>query len=453
MKIKQTDFSTGNVCRNILEVGIPLTFAQLLNLLYNVVDRIYIGRIPGAGKLALTGVGICFPIIALISAFTQLFGNGGAPLFSMERGKGNTSEAEKIMGTSFSMLVLCGILITLLGYIFYKPVLYAFGASGLTFPYASEYFGIYLSGTVFVMISVGMNPYINSQGFGNMGMLTVLIGAVLNIVLDPLFIFVLKLGVKGAAIATVISQAVSCLWVLSFLTGKRAALKIKRQYIGVEFSRALRIVAMGVPSFVINFTNSLVQVTCNTTLQTFGGDLYVGIMTVLTSVREIVSMPFMGISQGAIPVMSYNYGEKAYGKVKTAIKFITVFCVVYTTIAWAVLAIFPEAFIRIFNKDTELILMGAKSLKIYFFGFFFMAFQLAGQNTFLALGKAKHATFFSLFRKAIIVVPLTLILPHLWNLGVDGVFWAEPVSNVLGGLTCFIVMLITVKKELKNETV
>ena len=453
MKMHQTDFSTGSVYRNILEVAIPMTAAQILNLLYNVVDRIYIGRIPGAGKLALTGVGICFPIIALISAFTNLFGNGGAPLCSMERGRGNDNEAEKIMGTAFSMLSLCGIIIMLFSYIFYKPILFAFGASEVTFPYAKDYLNIYLSGTVFVMISVGMNPYINSQGFGNVGMLTVLIGAVLNIILDPIFIFTLNLGVKGAAIATVISQGVSCLWVLSFLAGKKAVLKLKRNTLKVKFQRLKSIIALGIPSFVMGFTNSLVQVTCNSTLQTFGGDLYVGIMTVLISVREIVSMPIMGLTHGAVPVMSYNYGEKAYGKVKKAIRFITVLCIVYTLIAWGLLVILPEAFIRIFNQDAELVATGVHSLKIYFFGFCFMAFQMAGQNTFLALGKAKQATFFSLFRKAIIVVPLTLILPNILNLGVDGVFLAEPVSNVLGGLACFTGMLITVKKVLKDETV
>lgn len=451
--MKQTDFSKGNVCKNILEVGLPMTLAQLLNLLYNVVDRIYIGKIPGAGKLALTGVGICFPIIALISAFTNLFGQGGAPLFSMERGKGNNDEAEKIMGNSFSMLVLCGIFLMIFSYVFYKPILYAFGASDITFPYSSDYLSIYLSGTLFVMISLGMNPYINAQGFGNMGMFTVLIGAVLNIVLDPIFIFVFNLGIKGAAIATVISQFISCLWVLRFLTGGKAVIKLKKQALKIEVQRILRTVSLGVPSFVIQFTNSLVQITCNSTLQTFGGDLYVGTMTVLTSVREIVSMPFMGISQGAIPVMSYNYGQKAYDRVKTAIKFITIFCVAYTVFAWGILALIPETFIRIFNDDPELISVGVHSLKIYFFGFFFMAFQMAGQNTFLSLGKAKHATFFSLFRKAIIVVPLTLILPRIFGLGVDGVFLAEPISNVVGGVTCFTVMCITVRKEFSREEI
>lgn len=451
MKVHQTDFSSGSVYKNIMEVAVPMTFAQLLNLLYNIVDRMYIGRIPEVGTLALTGVGVCFPIITLITAFTFLFGNGGAPLCAMERGRGNEEEAEKLMGNTFSMLILTGALLMAVGFLFYRPILYAFGASDITFPYTGAYIRIYLLGTLFVMISLGMNPFINSQGFGNMGMLTVLIGAVLNILLDPLFIFGFHMGVQGAALATILSQMCSAVWVLRFLTGRRAVLCLKKEAMHVSWKRVKSIMGLGVSGFIMAFTNSLVQVVCNATLQVYGGDLYVGIMTVLNSVREIFSMPVMGLSNGASPVMSFNYGAKAYDRVKKAIGFVTVICVGYTLLAWGILKIVPEFFIRIFNDEPALIAEGVPALHIYFFGFCFMALQFTGQSVFVALGKAKKATFFSIFRKAIIVVPLTVLLPKLGGLGVDGVFWAEPVSNVIGGCASFFTMLLTVLPELKER--
>lgn len=452
MKTHQTDFSHGSVYRNILEVAVPMTFAQLLNLLYNIVDRMYIGRIPEVGTLALTGVGLCFPIITLITAFTYLFGNGGAPLCAMERGRGNDEEAEKLMGNTFTMLLITGVILMVIGFVFYKPILYLFGASDVTFPYAGEYITVYLFGTLFVMISLGMNPFINSQGFGNMGMLTVLLGAVMNIVLDPLFIFVFGMGVRGAAVATVLSQFISAAWVLRFLTGKRAVLHLKKEAMKIQWRRVRNIMALGVSGFIMAFTNSLVQIVCNATLQVYGGDLYVGIMTVLNSVREIFTMPVMGLTNGASPVMSYNYGERAYGRVKKAIGFITVVCAAYTLVAWGILQVIPEFFIHLFNSEPELVSKGVPALHIYFFGFVFMALQFSGQSVFVALGKARKATFFSLFRKVIIVVPLTILLPMLDSLGVDGVFWAEPISNLLGGCSCFFTMLLTVLPELKNRT-
>lgn len=443
----QTDFSNGSVYRNILEVAVPMTLAQLLNLLYNIVDRIYIGRIPEVGTLALTGVGICFPIITMISAITNLFGNGGSPLCSMERGRGNRDEAEKLMGNTFLMLVLSGVVMMIVGYVFHKPILYAFGASDTTYPYAGEYIRIYLLGTVFVMISVGMNPFINSQGFGSVGMLTVLIGALLNIVLDPLFIFVLSMGVRGAALATIISQTVSAVWVVRFLTGGKAILKLKFSAMKLRWTRIVRIMSLGASSFMMAFTNGLVQIVCNATLQTWGGDLYVGIMTVLNSVREIFSMPVMGLTNGASPVMSFNYGAKTYERVKKAIWFTALLCLVYTLAAWGIIALVPEFFIRLFNDDSTLLSAGVESLRIYFMGFCFMALQFAGQSAFTALGKAKKAVFFSIFRKVIIVVPLTILLPKM-GLGVLGVFWAEPISNIVGGCASFFTMLATVMPEL-----
>ena len=469
MQTHQTDFSTGNVYRNIMEVAVPMIIAQILNLLYNIVDRIYIGRIPEIGATALTGVGLCFPIITLITAFTYLFGNGGAPLCSMERGRGNREEAEMLMGNTFVMLIGTGVILTAIGLIFYRPILYAFGASDVTFSYASDYIRIYLLGTLFVMITLGMNPFINSQGFGNTGMLTILIGAVLNILLDPLFIFGMHMGVRGAALATIISQFCSAIWVLRFLTGKKAILNLKKNAMRISWKRVGSIVSLGMSGFFMAFTNSLVQVVCNATLQTWGGDIYVGVMTVLNSVRDIFTMPVHGLTTGASPVMSFNYGEKAYDRVKKAIKFITAVCVIYTLAGWGILKLLPEFFIRIFNSDPGLlekgvpalhiyffgdanvIEAGVRPLHIYFFGFVFMALQFTGQSVFVALGKAKKATFFSLFRKVVIVVPLTVLLPHVNGLGTDGVFWAEPVSNLVGGCACFFTMLATVLPELNKR--
>lgn len=453
MKAHQTDFSRGSVYRNIMEVAAPMILAQLLNLLYNIVDRIYIGRIPKVGTTALTGVGICFPIISLVSAFTYLYGNGGAPLCAMERGRGNEEEAEKLMGNSFFLLLVTGVVLLILGELFYRPVLYFFGASDATFVYAREYIRLYLLGTVFVMVSVGMNPFINSQGFGNMGMVSVLIGAALNILLDPLFIFGFRMGVKGAALATILSQLCSAVWVMWFLTSKKAVLKLKISCMRLEAARVKRILGLGVSGFIMSFTNSLVQVVCNATLQTYGGDIYVGVMTVLNSVREICTLPVQGFTNGASPVMSFNYGEKAFERVKKAIWFVTAVCVSYTVLIWGTLRLAPAFFIRIFNDSPELLEKAVPSLHIYFFGFCFMALQFTGQSVFVALGKSRRATFFSLLRKAFIVAPLTVLLPRVANLGVDGVFWAEPISNLIGGCACFITMLCTILPELRKGIV
>lgn len=453
MKAHQTDFSRGSVYRNIMEVAAPMILAQLLNLLYNIVDRIYIGRIPKVGTTALTGVGICFPIISLVSAFTYLYGNGGAPLCAMERGRGNEEEAEKLMGNSFFLLLVTGVVLLILGELFYRPVLYLFGASDATFVYAREYIRLYLLGTVFVMVSVGMNPFINSQGFGNMGMVSVLIGAALNILLDPLFIFGFRMGVKGAALATILSQLCSAVWVMWFLTSKKAVLKLKISCMRLEAARVKRILGLGVSGFIMSFTNSLVQVVCNATLQTYGGDIYVGVMTVLNSVREICTLPVQGFTNGASPVMSFNYGEKAFERVKKAIWFVTAVCVSYTVLIWGVLRLAPAFFIRIFNDSPELLEKAVPSLHIYFFGFCFMALQFTGQSVFVALGKSRRATFFSLLRKAFIVAPLTVLLPRVANIGVDGVFWAEPISNLIGGCACFITMLCTILPELRKGIV
>lgn len=447
---QKTDFTIGPVWKRIVAQAVPLTIAQLVQLLYNVVDRMYLGHMGDANSMALTGVGLTFPVITLIMAITALFGVGGVPLFGIERGKGNEEGAKEILGNSFALLLASSGVLMVLMYAFHKPILYAFGASDASIVYASQYLQIYLLGTVFSMITTGMNGYINAQGFPRIGMCSIIIGAVINIVLDPVFIFGLNMGVAGAALATIISQCCSAIWVLSFLFGKKAIISLKMKYIRIRKDITLRIVKLGTANFIMQGTNCFVQVACNTTLQTFGGDLYVGIMTVLMSVREIFMLPVHGMVNGAQPVVSFNYGAKRYDRVKEGIRFNTYVGAIFMIVSWAVVGLFPEVFFGIFSDDVAMLDAGVKMLQIYFFGFVFMAFQLAGQSTFQALGDAKHAIFFSLLRKAIIVVPLTLLLPRL-GFGVAGVFMAEPISNVIGGLCCYITMRMTVYKQLSRE--
>ena len=448
---KEKDFGQGSVSANILRLAIPMTLAQLINVLYNVVDRIYIGHIPHTSTQALTGIGLTLPVITIITAFANLFGMGGAPLFSMARGADEPERAERIMGNSFAMLLASGALLAVFCYLFKHPLLYLFGASDVTYPSANAYISIYLLGTLFVMVSLGMNNFINAQGFGVTGMLTVSIGALLNLVLDPLFIFVFHMGVRGAATATILSQCVSCIWVLHFLTGEKAIIKLTRKQLHLNFSLIREISALGLSGFVMSITNSSVQIMCNATLQRYGGDLYVGIMTVINSVREIITMPVMGITSGAQPIMSFNYGAKKYGRVKSAISFTAISCIVFTLVMWAFLFFFPHVFIQMFNSDPKLLKEGVPAMHLYFFGIFMMALQFAGQSTFVALGKSRQAVFFSLFRKVIIVIPLTLWLPTIASLGTDGVFLAEPVSNFIGGTACFVTMLLTVWRTLDKR--
>ena len=448
-KTTKVDFLNGPVWKCVVAQAIPLTVAQLVHLLYNVVDRVYLGHMGGGNSLALTGVGLTFPIVSLIMAFTALFGNGGVPLFSIERGAGNEEKAGKILGNSFALLVSSSLVLTAVCYFFMKPILFAFGASEESFVYAREYLNIYLLGTVFSMISTGMNGYINAQGFPQIGMCTTVLGAVCNILLDPVFIFGMNMGVSGAALATVISQFLSAMWVLRFLRGKKSLVPLNRKNIKIQKDITRDICKLGTASFIMQGTNCLVQVTCNTTLQNFGGDLYVGIMTVTNSVREIFSLPVMGITSGAQPVISYNYGAKQYPRVRSGIRFNTLIGTGYTMAAWILVLMFPRFWFGIFLDDVSMMAPGIEAMKIYFFGFVFMAFQFSGQSTFQAVGDAKHSIFFSLLRKAIIVVPLTLLLPRM-GFGVLGVFMAEPISNFAGGLACYITMRMTVYKRIEN---
>lgn len=446
-KLRNNDFSQGPVWKCVLAQAIPLMIAQLVQLLYNVVDRIYIGHMGDGQSLALTGIGLTFPIVTLVIAFAALFGTGGVPLFASERGAGDDAKAGRILGNSFLLLLISGGVLTVLCYLFHRPILFAFGASEASFVYASDYLRIYLIGTVFSVLATGLNGYINAQGFPTVGMASVVIGAVVNIALDPLFIFAFNMGVAGAAAATVISQGLSAVWVLGFLFSKHAIVPLKKNNIKLEKAIVRDISKLGASSFVFQATACGVQVACNTMLQAYGGDLYVGVMTVASSIREIFSLPVMGVVNGAMPVISYNYGAGAYDRARAGIRFNAAAGLGYTVAAWVLMLLLPRFFIGIFTDDPAVMEAGVPMLHIYFFGFAFMALQFTGQTTFQSVKDAKHAIFFSLLRKAIIVIPLTLILPAV-GLGVKGVFLAEPISNVIGGTACFATMYVTVYRRL-----
>lgn len=450
--MKRIDFEHGTVTGNILGAALPMLVAQILNLLYNIVDRIYIARIPNVGTAALGAVGLCFPVIVIITAFSNLFGTGGAPLFSIYRGKKEPETAARIMNTSFSMLCVCAVLLMITGFLFARPVLTLFGASSDAMVYAYPYMMLYLIGTLPSMIAVGMNPFINAQGYSTIGMLSVAIGAVANLLLDPLFIFVLGFGVRGAAIATVISQCVSALFVFSFLT-KKSELKmhfIQKEEFSECIAYAKNIVSLGAAGFIMQLTNSLVTICCNNVLGTVGGDIYISVMTIISSVRQLVETPIYAMNEGTSPILSYNYGAKRPARVRKAMVVMSLMMLGYTAVMWSIIILIPSTLIGIFSSDSALILDAVPALKQYFAAFIFMDLQYIGQTVFKSLNKKTHAIFFSLLRKVFIVVPLTYLMPYAMHMGTDGVFLAEPVSNVIGGSICFLTMLAVVLPELKR---
>lgn len=446
MEDRQNDFSQGSIPRNIMNLAIPMTAAQLVNVLYSVVDRVYLGHLPDSDSLALTGLGVTMPIVSILMGFANLCGTGGAPLCSISRGKGDDGEAERVMGNAFVLLLLLGAMCTAFFLALKEPILYLFGASPDTFPYANGYMTIYLWGTLFVMVSLGMNPFINAQGFGKVGMMTVLLGAGVNIALDPVLIFVFHMGVRGAALATVFSQGLSAAWVLAFLTGRKAILRLRRENLRLDKTRTGKIISLGLSGFFVNMTNSLVQVVCNATLQHYGGDLYVGVMTIINSIREVFIMPVQGLTNGAQPVEGYNYGARRYQRVRQAIRFTVGVTLVYSALFWAVAMLFPQPLIHIFKSGPDILEAGVPAMRVYFAMFLFMSLQMAGQGAFVGLGRAKQSVFFSLLRKAIINAPLTLILP-VW-MGASGVFVAEAASQLIGGLACFVTMYFTLYRPL-----
>lgn len=440
------DFSKGSVRRAILMQSGPLLIAQLIQLLYNVVDRVYIGRIPGVQGAALTGVGIVFPVISLITAFTDWFGVGGAPLFSIARGAGDRERARRLLGTTAWLLLWGSILITLLGILFVQPILYLFGASDATYPYAADYLRIYILGTVFFMCSSGLNYFINAQGFPKFGMMTTLLGAALNIVLDPILIFGMGWGVRGAAIATVLSQTASAVWVFRFLLSGRADYRLECTLIRGDRRLLREILTLGFSGFIMKATNSLVQVVCNVQLRRFGGDLYVGIITIINSIRSIIELPLMTVTHGSQPVLAYQYGAKSFRRLRQGIAFQFLCGILYSLLVWLAVLRFPRFFVGIFTNSTEMLTHGVEAVRIYFASFIFMVGQSGSQTVFVSLGKSRRAIFFSMLRKVVIVVPLTLLLPCF--MGVNGVFAAEPVSNLLGGSAAFLTMYFTVYRKL-----
>lgn len=450
--MKRVDFENGTVTGNILEAALPMLVAQILNLLYNIVDRIYIARIAEVGTAALGAVGLCFPLIVIITAFANLFGNGGAPLFAIQRGQKDERKAVAIMNTSFTMVCASAIVLMVVGFLFARPILILFGASDNSLVYALPYMMIYLLGTLPSMVAVGMNPFINAQGYSLIGMCSVAVGAGANLLLDPLFIFGLGFGVCGAAIATVLSQCLSAIFVFYFLT-KKSELKVrllKKNEIAACMGYAKNIISLGMAGFIMQLTNSLVTICCNNVLSVTGGDIYISVMTIVSSVRQLVETPIHAMSEGSSPILSYNYGARRPARVRKAGMVMGALILAYSAVIWSIIILEPRPLIRIFSSDVQLTKDAVPALNQYFAAFIFMDLQYMGQTVFKSLNKKKQAIFFSMLRKVFIVMPLTYLMPYALHMGTDGVFLAEPVSNVIGGTLCFATMLITVLPELKR---
>ena len=454
MKNKNVNLGEGSVGKLLINLAVPAIIAQMVNLLYNIVDRIFIGRMVN-GEIAMAGIGVAMPIIMIISAFSYLIGSGGAPLTAIKMGEKNNDDAEKIMSNSFSMLLIVGVSLTIIFLLFKEPILWAFGASETTINYALDYLTIYVMGTLFVQIALGMNTFINTQGFAKIGMFTVLIGAVINIVLDPILIFGLNMGVKGAAVATIVAQAVSAIWVLRFLTGKKTILKLRKKYLKIDIKTMKPVFALGIAPFIMQSTESLVLVSLNSQLQKYGGDLAVGAMTIMSSIMQIILLPANGLTQGAQPIISYNYGAKNIDRVKKTFKYTVLATLSYTFFMCLILMIAPEMVVKIFNNDPSLLEITSWSIKIYFAGIFIFGIQAACQSTFLALGQAKISLFLALLRKIILLVPLIFILPIIMEEKLFAVLLAEPVADVTAVLITSICFTVFYKKTLnvmdKNE--
>ena len=452
MALVKGDFSKGKVSALILRLGFPIILAELVHVLYNIVDRMYIGHMPGSeGTLAITGLGVCFPLITLIGAFANLCSTGGATLSTIARGEGDDARAERIMGTAFTFLLLLGGALTVLLFVTAPWTLALLGGGDETLPYALDYFRIYVIGTIPVLISLGMNPFINAQGFPRVGMVTVILGAVLNIGLDPLFIYTLGMGVKGAALATVLSQLASAAWVLRFLTGRKPLIRLRR--LGIDRTQLKNVVKLGVTGFMFKVTNSVTQAIVNVMLKAWGGplsDLYIGAMSLINSMREIMSLPINGVTTAGQSVMSFNYGARLYRRVSQGIRFVLLGGLTINTLMWALVMLVPRPFVGLFTEDEALIDLTVRCARIYFGAFPFMALQVTGQHTFVALNYPKHALFFSTLRKLILVAPLTLLLPSL-GLGVEGVFWAEFISQLVGASACFATMYFVIWRKMKNS--
>jgi len=446
----EADLSSKPVGKLLISLAVPTITAQIVNMLYNIVDRIYIGQ--GVGKTALTGVGVSFPILILISAFSSLIGMGGAPRASIRMGQKDNDGAERILGNCFVTLLSISLILTVFFRTFSSQLLMMFGASPDTLPYGLAYINIYVLGTVFVQLSLGLNAFITAQGFSRYSMVTVLIGAVSNIILDPIFIFGFGMGVKGAALASVISQALSAFWVLRFLNGKATSLRLRREHMRFSPQVMLPVLALGIAPFIMQSTESLINIVFNRSLQQYGGDIAVGSMTILTSVMQLVMMPVSGLTQGAQPIISYNYGARNNDRVKKAFRLLLCSSLAYTLSFWAIVQVFPEMVVRIFNSDPALLQTASWAMRIYLGASFMLGVQIACQQTFVALGQAKYSLFLALLRKIILLLPLIWLLPQLISDQVFAVFLAEPIADMIATLTTLMLFLLQFPKLLaKNQ--
>ncbi len=451
MKDDKDFLGTEPVGKLLLKLAIPTLAAQLINMLYNVVDRIYIGHIPKVGALALTGVGVCMPLIMIVSAFAVLVGNGGAPRASIYMGQGNQEDAEKTLGNCFATQILVAIVLTIVLFWGNRTFLLAFGASENTIPYATDYMNIYAIGTIFVQLTLGMNAFITAQGFAKTGMLSVLIGAVINIVLDPVFIFGLHMGVRGAALATVISQACSCVWVVSFLFGKKTFLKIKRKNLRLKANIILPSLALGLATFIMQASESIITVCFNSSLLKYGGDVAVGAMTILTSVMQFALLPLQGLGQGAQPILSYNYGAKNVNRVKKTFRLLLKVSVCYAAILWAFVEICPQIFVGMFTSDAVLMEFSKTALRVYMAAMFMFGIQIACQMAFTSLGCAMESIAVAVMRKFVLLIPLIFIVPLIWKSNPTmGVYLAEPVADFFAVTFTILLFSSRFKKALKK---
>lgn len=431
-------------------LAVPAIASQVVNALYNIVDRMYIGHISEVGSIALTGVGVCFPIIMIVSAFAALVSMGGAPRASIMMGKGKHEEAEKILGNCFQALIITSLILTVVILTCKTPLLMLFGASDNTLPYAESYMLIYAIGTVFVQLTLGMNAFISAQGFSRISMLTVVIGAVTNIMLDPILIFLFDLGVQGAALATVLSQAVSAVWVIRFLIGKQTIIRLRRKCFKIEKAVLLPAMALGIAPFIMQSTESLLILCFNSSLLQYGGDVAVGTMTILSSVMQFAMMPLIGFTQGSQPIISYNYGAGNIQRIRQGFRLLLISCLTYATLLWFLVMLFPQLFAAVFTSDPELMEMTIWGLRVYMFGSLLMGAQLACQQTFIALGNAKTSAFLAMFRKLIVLIPLIYILPSFFENKVLAVFLAEPIADILAVITTVTLFAIEFKKLMQR---
>ena len=448
MTDKKEMLGTAPVGKLLFKLAIPTVVAQLINMLYNIVDRIYIGHMPEIGDLALTGVGVCMPIIMIVSAFAAFVSSGGAPRASIFMGKKDMESAEKTLGGCFGLQIIISAILTVVLLIWSKDLLLAFGASENTIPYATDYMGIYAIGTVFVQLTLGMNAFITAQGFTKISMISVIVGAVANIILDPIFIYGLDMGVKGAALATIISQALSCIWVIAFLSSKKSLLKLKRKNFIPIPKIVLPCIALGTATFIMQASESVISVCFNSSLLKYGGDIAVGAMTILTSVMQFALLPTQGFAQGAQPILSYNYGAKNTDRVKKTYKILLAVCLTYSVMMWSAVLIFPKAFVSIFTPEAELIAFASKALRIYFAGMILFGIQIACQMTFVSLGKALSSVTVAVVRKFVLLLPLIYIVPNFVSDKTIGVYLAEPIADILAVTFTAILFVFQFKKAL-----